>query len=61
MILYAMIIKNPNNLKEGFILRIDSHDKDKKIWIERLEDGEGGQFDIHELFKVIDKFYNDNF
>ena len=30
------------------------------IWIE-LPDGEGGQFDLKNFEKAIDKFYKDNF
>ena len=60
MIKFEMTIRNPDKLTEGFVLSLDTHDKDHKIWIERL-DKEGGQFSTVELYKVIDKFYNDNF
>ena len=59
MITFEMIIRNPDKLTNGFILGIDTHDKTRMVWINRL-DGEGGQFSIAELYKVIEKFYNDN-
>ncbi len=60
MIKFEMTIRNPDKLTEVFIFSIDTHDKDRKIWIARL-DGEGGQFSVAGLYEAIDKFYRDNF
>lgn len=39
----------------------DYPDGSKAVWIEHLPDGEGGQFPMEALEKVIAEFYNKNF
>lgn len=38
------------------------YDEEGNLWIELSDDsGEGGQFNVDELEKVIDTFYKENF
>ncbi len=57
MISIEMIIRDPNNPSEYYTIIPKD---EKSIWING-DDGEGGEFDSGLFFKIIDKFYKNNF
>lgn len=46
--------------EQGVYLISPSQGDQTKLWIER-GDGEGGEFDVELVFKLIDKMYKENF
>ena len=44
-----------------YIIGFDPYLRNKSFWMGRVEDGEGGEFQIEALAKVLDQFYKDNF
>jgi len=57
MIEFKVVITNPDNLKERFIL----HPDNKDLFRITRGDGEGGQFSNKKFYEVVKKFYEDNF
>lgn len=57
MIRIEFTIFNPDNPESQYII---TPNDESSFWITK-GDGEGAEFESKKLFKVIDKFYKDNF
>ena len=53
-----ILIYNPEDSTKNLIIKPGI--QKGTIWIQR-EDGEGGEFSANDFYKVLNKFYNDNF